>query len=194
MTSHLSSVESLCSGSGAACIPAPFETARLVLRPFEERDIPRMARIEADPEVTKWTGGIQSDVAAAKSVRYMKEAFASRKWGTLAVTLRNENECIGYCGVRPLTNTPDVELAFGLERIRWGFGYATEAARTTLEVAFNHLPIDSVVGTVYQQNSASIRVLTKLGMSYEKAIFGVWPQGSALLYRLHRSAWRNDSC
>jgi RimJ/RimL family protein N-acetyltransferase len=120
----------------------------------------------------------------------MRDAFVARGWGTLAVVQRSDNACIGYCGVRPLLNTPHVELAFALERISWNCGYATEASEASLDLAFRYLGVDSVFATVYPENRASVRVLTKLGMSVHDSIFGVWPRNSALLYRLERSAWR----
>lgn len=191
---HLtSSVEALCGYSVSAGIPVPHMTARLELRPFREEDIGRFAGLLADREVTKFIGGTKSFAAAADSARYMRDAFTGRGWGTLAVVQRSDSACIGYCGVRPLTNTPYVELAFALERASWNCGYATEAAEASLDLAFHYLPIGSVVATVYADNRASVRVLTKLGMSLQSSIFGAWPRSSALLYRLDRVAWRTPA-
>ena len=190
--SHLTSaVDALC-GATATRIPVPCATDRLDLRPFREEDIERFSELMADPEATKYIGGAKSLAAAADSVRYMRDAFADRGWGTLAVVQRRDGACIGYCGVRPLLNTPHVELAFALERKSWNMGYATEAAQAVLDLAFRHLAIDSVFATVYPDNHASIRVLTKLGMSLNGSIFGAWPRNSALLYRLDRGPARGS--
>jgi RimJ/RimL family protein N-acetyltransferase len=182
---HLTSaVDALCGAT--ARIPVPCATDRLDLRPFREGDIERFSELMADQEATKYIGGAKSLAAAADSVRYMRDAFADRGWGTLAVVQRRDAACIGYCGVRPLLNTPHVELAFALERKSWNCGYATEASQAVLDLAFRHLAINSVFATVYPDNRASIRVLTKLGMSLESSIFGAWPRNSALLYRVDR--------
>jgi ribosomal-protein-alanine N-acetyltransferase len=162
----------------------------LELRLFREEDIESFSGLMADQEATKFIGGPKSLAAAGGSVRYMRDAFVARGWGTLAVVQRSDNACIGYCGVRPLLNTPYVELAFALERMSWNRGFATEACEAALDLAFRYLPVQSVFATVYPDNRASIRVLTKLGMSPHGSIFGAWPQNSALLYRLERSAWR----
>jgi RimJ/RimL family protein N-acetyltransferase len=190
MTHATSAVDALCGAYPPPRIPVPCVTSRLELRPFREEDIERFSGFMADREVTKFIGGAKSLEAAADSVRYMRDAFAGRGWGTLAVVQRHDNVCIGYCGVRPLPNTPHVELAFALDRVSWNCGYATEASEASLDLAFRHLAIDSVFATVYPDNRASIRVLTKLGMSLQGTIFGVWPRNAALLYRLERSAWR----
>lgn len=185
MNTSTPAVDVLCGVR--ARVPVPCATSRLELRPFREEDVDRISQLLADSEATKYIGGTKSLDAAAESVRYMRDAFADRGWGTLAVVRRRDSACIGYCGVRPLLNTPHVELAFALERQSWKLGYATEASQATLDLAFRHLAIDSIFATVYPDNAASIRVLTKLGMSLHDSIFGAWPRNRALLYRLDRS-------
>jgi len=189
-----SAVEALCGTSASPRIPVPCLTARLELRPFCEEDIGRFSEVMADQLATQFIGGPKSPAAAADSVRYMRDAFIDRGWGTLAVVQRSDNACIGYCGVRPLQNTPYVELAFALGRMSWNCGYATEASEASLDLAFRHLAVDSVFATVYSDNRASIRVLTKLGMSPHGSIFGAWPRSSALLYRLERLVWQASRC
>lgn len=120
------------------------------------------------------------------SVGKMHGAFQARGWGTLAVLSKSTRDYIGYCGVRPLMNTTDVEVAFAIKRSTWGNGFATEAATAAIDNAFKHLPIDRVLATVYHQNSACIRVLAKLGMTLTRQVFGVWPDDLALLYSLER--------
>jgi ribosomal-protein-alanine N-acetyltransferase len=188
MNDATSAVDVLCASP--ARIEVPCITDRLELRPFREVDIEDFSGLMADQEATKFIGGPKSLEAAADAVRYMRDAFAARGWGTLAVVQRTDNACIGYCGVRPLLNTPHVELAFAFGRVSWNRGYATEASQASLDLAFRCLPVESVFATVYPDNRASIRVLTKLGMSLHGPIFGAWPQNSALLYRLERSSWR----
>jgi RimJ/RimL family protein N-acetyltransferase len=185
-----SAVEALCGASAPTRVPVPCVTERLELRPFREEDIQSFAGFMADAETTKFIGGPKSLAAAAESVLYMRDAFAGRGWGTLAVIQRGDNACIGYCGVRPLPNTPHVELAFALDRTFWHCGYATEASSASLDLAFRYLAIDAVFATVYPENHASVRVLTKVGMSPHGSIFGVWPRNSALLYRVDQRSWR----
>jgi RimJ/RimL family protein N-acetyltransferase len=193
MHDSTSAIEALCGGSAPANIPVPCVTERLELRPFREEDIERFAEFMSDHEATKFIGGPKSAAAAADSVRYMRDAFAGRGWGTLAVIRRDGESCIGYCGVRPLSNTPHVELAFALDRTCWRCGYATEASQASLDLAFRCLTMEAIFATVYPENHASIRVLTKLGMSLHGSIFGAWPRNSALLYRLDRTTWQTSS-
>jgi RimJ/RimL family protein N-acetyltransferase len=168
--------------------PQSLRTERLLLRTFAEEDGEGLARVLSDNDTAKFIGGTKSQNEARDSAVRMREAFAQRGWGTLAVVMPDTGNCIGYCGVRPLACTPDVELAFALERSCWGRGFATEAAAAALNAAFQFLRFESVVGTVYPDNTASQRVLDKLGFNFERKVFGFWPRDEAWLYRVMKRA------
>jgi RimJ/RimL family protein N-acetyltransferase len=70
-------------------------------------------------------------------------------------------------------------------------GYATEAAAASIQAAFEHLEVRSIVATVYPDNKASLRVLGKLGMTLESEVFGHWPMTTALLFRIENDKWRS---
>jgi len=187
----MSAIDLIRNPSGETRVCVPIRTQRLLLRPFEPGDVPSITEMLGDPETTRWIGGVKSATDAAASVMRMKENFKARGWGTLAVVPQetSPSPCVGYCGVRPLTHTQEVELAFGLSKGYWQRGYATEAARACIDATFRALPLDSIVATVYPDNSRSIAVLKKLGMREESRVFGVWPEPLALLFRLTRSDW-----
>jgi|SRR6516165_3766722 len=170
-------------------IAVPILTPRLELRPFQESDVDGIAELLADREATRFIGSVKSRQAAADSVSAMREAFAARGWGTLAVVPRDQRSCVGYCGVRPLPHTAEIEIAFALQQRYWNQGYATEAAAASIDVAFKSLGIRSLVATVYPDNKPSLRVLEKLGMRLESDVFGYWPMTIALLFRLEAETW-----
>lgn len=170
-------------------IKVPILTPRLELRPFNESDIEGIAALLADREATRFIGSVKSREVAADSVRSMRDAFAARGWGTLAVVQRGEEGCVGYCGVRPLPHTAEIEIAFALQQRCWKRGYATEAASASIDAAFTSLRIRSIVATVYPDNKPSLRVLEKLGMRLESEVFGHWPMTTALLYRIQAEKW-----
>jgi ribosomal-protein-alanine N-acetyltransferase len=171
-------------------LPVPIWTERLELRPFNMSDTESIARLLGNPLVTQFTGGALSPEDAAKAVARMTDAFLTRGWGTLAVVPKGEEACVGYCGVRPLACTPDVEIAFALDPSCWNRGYATEAARACIGTAFEYLDFGSIVATVYPDNTASRRVLTKLGLTQRSHVFGHWPRHHALLFRIERATWQ----
>jgi len=185
-----SAVEVIGQVEYRALHPQELQTNRLMLRPFSVEDAEGLARVLSDVEAAQFIGGAKSYDEARDSAIRMRDAFTQRGWGTLAVILAEVGTCIGYCGVRPLSCTPDVELAFALERSQWNKGYATEAAGAVLDAAFVCLKFESVVGTVYPENVASQRVLAKLGLKFERKVFGYWPRDEAWLFRVHRNDWK----
>src|SRR3954451_19227482 len=90
-----------------------------------------------------------------------------------AVFERASGALIGDSG---LYRTPagEVELGYTLGAAWWGRGYATEAAGSWLAVAFDELNIDEVVALAEPANTASLHVLTKLGLvrNGERIAFG----------------------
>ena len=185
----MSAIDLIRNPSGEARVSVPIRTPRLLLRPFEAGDIPGISEMLADPETTRWIGGVKSANEAAGSVMRMKDSFKGRGWGTLAVIPQDTAQCVGYCGVRPLAHTQELEVAFALSRACWRRGLATEASRACIDATFRALPLDSIVATVYPDNARSIAVLNKLGMQEESRVFGVWPDSLALLFRLTRVDW-----
>jgi [ribosomal protein S5]-alanine N-acetyltransferase len=170
-------------------LPVPIITPRLELRAFVDSDADSIVRLLTNTVATQFIGGALSAEAAAKVAMRMVEAFRTRGWGTLAVVPKDRSTCVGYCGVRPLAQTTDVEIAFALDPNCWNLGYATEAARACIDTSFEALGLKSIVATVYPDNSASCRVLAKLGLSPFGRVFGIWPREYALLFRIDRSTW-----
>ena len=80
------------------------------------------------------------------------------------VSERAGDRLVGIAGLQPLDGGPDVELTYALEPSSWGAGYATEAGAAALEYAFAEAGLDRVVGIAKPENTASVRVLEKLGM------------------------------
>jgi [ribosomal protein S5]-alanine N-acetyltransferase len=72
---------------------------------------------------------------------------------------------IGYCGIELYEGGPEVELGFSFARSAWGRGYATEAALAWLKHGFGALGFPRVIALVKPANTASIRVLEKVGMT-----------------------------
>lgn len=185
----MSAIDLIRNPSGEARISVPIRTQRLLLRPFEAADAPGISEMLADPDTTRWIGGVKSANEAIASVMRMKDSFKGRGWGTLAVIPHETPQCVGYCGVRPLAHTQEVEIAFGLSKAHWQRGYGTEAGRACLDATFRALPLNSIVATVYPDNTRSIAVLKKLGLREESRVFGVWPDSLALLFRITRDEW-----
>jgi ribosomal-protein-alanine N-acetyltransferase len=61
--------------------------------------------------------------------------------------------------------TPAVEVAWRLTRPYWSHGYATEAARASLDYGFGRLGLDEIVAVTVPANRRSRQVMRRLGMT-----------------------------
>lgn len=75
------------------------------------------------------------------------------------------NELIGCCGLRPHGEN-EYEIGFHLRPFFWGQGYAIEAARAVIDYAFTVLQAEGLFAGHNSQNTASKKVLTRLGFCY----------------------------
>jgi ribosomal-protein-alanine N-acetyltransferase len=73
---------------------------------------------------------------------------------------------IGFGGLRSLFGTP--EVVYHLTKDNWGKGFATELARAALRFGFEDRGFDRIVAITKPPNLASIHVMEKLGMEFEK--------------------------
>jgi RimJ/RimL family protein N-acetyltransferase len=78
-----------------------------------------------------------------------------------------------------------------LARLAWGNGYATEAGAAVRDEAFVSLELQSIVAVHHPANSASGRIMEKLGMNFERDVVTTtgWPYR---LYRLTQEHWASE--
>lgn len=103
---------------------------------------------------------------AEEVVRAGIESFHSHGFGFWGVRERGRDDLIGFCGLRHLEPTEDVEILYGIDPRLWGRGYATESARALLEWTFRETALPGIFAGADAGNRASFRVMEKLGMRY----------------------------
>lgn len=150
------------------------ETGRLSLRPCGMDDVDALHALWTDAGVRRY---LWDDVAidretAHEVVQSTLEDWADYGVGLYSLRLRGFPAIIGFCGFRRYPPDDEWELLYGLAPAHWGQGLAVEAARAALAFAFSALPVDRIAGRTNPPNTASIRVLEKLGMQ---------PLGSAIV-------------
>ncbi len=171
------------------------ETARLILRPWRENDLPLFAEQNADPVVMRFLGGVLTREESDAYVRRAEKHLAETGFCKWAVEVPGVAPFIGTVGLTRVAFdalfTPAVEIAWRLHRRYWGRGYATEAGRAAIEDGFERIGLQEIVSMAALDNTASTRVMERLGMTrmvefdHPKV-----PEGSPLrrhvLYRLSR--------
>lgn len=146
------------------------ETNRLILREWRDTDIPIFVQMNLDPKVMEFFPACLSEEETKSLVALNREHFAKHGYGKFAVELKENQEFIGFVGlsIPPFEAhfTPAVEIGWRIAAKHHKKGFATEAAKKTLEFAFNELKLEEVVSFTVPNNKASRRVMEKIGMTH----------------------------
>lgn len=115
--------------------------------------------------------GIHSDADAG---RYIEErllsAFRQHGFGLWVIEPREGGRALGLCGLVRRDFLDDVDIGFALLPAARGKGYALEAARRVLQLARQELRFKRLAGLTLPGNAPSIRILTQLGMGFERTL------------------------
>jgi RimJ/RimL family protein N-acetyltransferase len=146
------------------------ETPRLLLRPFTEDDLDRIAALMADKDFMRFSLGVSTREQSAAFLDKMRARDRAGLPSQFAVVFREDNRLIGYCGFfsQIVDEIEELEIAYRLDPAYWGRGIATEAARAVRDHAINDLHLPRVISLIHPDNIPSRRVAEKNGMTPEK--------------------------
>jgi len=174
------------------------ETERLLIRPWEERDLDAFAALNADAETMRFfPAPLTRDEVVALLDRIAP--MTAEGLGFQAVEEKQTGELVGMVGMAPapanFACAPAVEIGWRLAKHHWGKGYASEAARAWLAHGFDNLGLAEIVAFTYVGNTPSRRVMERLGMRREMHAVseslhrnGEWLDGYT--YALLASDWK----
>lgn len=143
------------------------ETTRLRLRHFTLEDLGDLFRLYSDPEVMKYLSLRTIEQTQASLQKHIKQ-WLEYNFGMWAVIDKQSGIMIGRCGLGFLENTPEVELGYVFDKDYWNKGLATEASIATLNYGFREVKLSKIVAIAKPKNIASIRVIQKVGMQFQK--------------------------
>ena len=146
------------------------ETERLVLREIVPADVEDIYSIFSDEETMQyWSSRPYKSVDQAgrliESIAQQVQEGTGIHW---AITLRGDGRLVGKCGFnewRKAHRRGDV--SYVVARDLWGKGLVSEALRAVLDYGFSHMNLHSVEAGVTPGNTASTRMLEKLGFCLE---------------------------
>jgi RimJ/RimL family protein N-acetyltransferase/ADP-ribose pyrophosphatase YjhB (NUDIX family) len=178
--------------------PLTVETERLVLREFTPTDYAAVYAYHQDPRYQRYYA---PEEQAPARVRALVNLFLDgqsqrpRAKAQLAITLREGGALIGNVGLRlPRLGSHEADMGYELNPDHWGKGYATEAARAMLSLGFDGLGLHRISAWCLAENSASARLLERIGMTLEgRQRDKVWQQErwwDALEYAILADEWR----
>lgn len=154
------------------------ETPRLLLREVDKSDAEAFFIMDSDPAVVRFVGikPVESIENSHEIIRFIQRQYVEFGIARWAVVLKTTGECIGWAGLKRITDlvngrTGFVDLGYRFQQKHWGQGYATEAARASLEYGFETLGFDEICSFADHDNFASQRVLEKIGMTRGNTFF-----------------------
>jgi len=171
------------SDRGLAILPE-LETPRLTLRRLQFDDAPFLVTLLNEKSFIENIGdrGVRSIEDAHRYLREGPMAMYDRYGFGLWHTATRDGVPVGMCGLLKRDNLPDVDVGYAFLPQFWGQGFAYEAAEATLRHGARKFGLSRVVGVVSDGNAGSVRVLEKLGMSFERMIVMREGEAPARLY------------
>jgi RimJ/RimL family protein N-acetyltransferase len=164
-------------------------TERLRLRPRTIADLEPCVAMDLDPQVHRFIFGDcpPDPLEHRERLRARIASGWPAEGGIWVVEWRHTSGFLGWCGLFPLEGSGLIEIGYRYLRAAWGRGVATEAGSTVLDHGFRALGLDPIVAVAARENTASRRVLEKLGLGYRGLRFHY---GFDLpFYELSRSAY-----
>ncbi len=164
------------------------ETTRLRLRMPTMGDLNDIYLLGSNPTVMRYINGGKAESREEAKVNLEKRIQISKDvLGYWVTTEKIGNRTIGWMALKPLEETQEIEIGYRLLEEVWGKGYATEGGKMLLQYGFEQLNLPRIVAVARVANKASIRVMEKLGMHYEKTgkFYGV----SCVYYAIDRNEY-----
>ena len=181
-------------------MPLILETPRLVLRQFCDADLEPFLAYRNDPQVYRYQGWHIPYLRAEgeEFIGHVKQSLPGTpgEWMQLAIVPRSGETMLGDVAFHVTRANPRLAyIGYSLSPAAWGYGYASEAVGRLLDYLFRVLDLHRVVADCDVNNSASFRLLERLGFrreahyieSYWQEQDGGW--GSEYLYALLQREW-----
>lgn len=147
------------------------ETERLLLREIVEADVDALFAMDSDPEVHRYLGNepVTDKQQIVDVIQFIRRQYKDHGIGRWAIIDKQTNECIGWSGLKwvtePINNHVHYyDLGYRLQQQYWGQGIATESAVGVLQYAFDVLQANEVFAIADVANTGSNKILQKIGM------------------------------
>ena len=172
-------------------------TERLTLRPFVADDAFDVERLAGMRQIADTTLNIPHPYphgGAAEWIRLHGPAWIDGTSVTFAIVGQRTGALVGAISLIIKREHQRAELGYWIAVDCWNRGYATEAARTIIDFAFETLRLHRIESRHLLRNPASGRVMEKVGMKregIERDLVLKWDRFESLaLYSILEPEWR----
>jgi len=173
------------------------QTARLLVRRFQDGDLATFVQYRNDPEVARYQGWDSIPEARAAAIIQEQQEIepgVPGQWFQFAIELKETHQLVGDCGLSVLVqDARQAQLGITLARAHQGQGLATEAVNAVLDYAFINLDLHRVIATVDVENVRSAALMERVGLRREgHFIKNAWFKGhwsDEYLYAVLQAEW-----
>ena len=149
------------------------ETDRLVLRRLSAEDAEFILELLNQPSFLRYIGdkGVRTTEDAVNYIQTGPQAsYEQFGFGLYLVELKGSGVSIGMCGLIKRDSLPDVDVGFAFLPDYWSQGYAFEAAAAVMNYGREVFGLKRIVAITSLDNAASIKLLEKVGLRFERLI------------------------
>ena len=171
------------------------ETARLILRPWQGRDIAENTAMLSDPATARFIAAdgkpVTTELAGWRNAAVMSGHWALHGFGMFAVEERASANYVGRVGPWSPPQWPGFEVGWGIAKEFRGQGYAVEAARASIDWVFATFETDEIIHCIDAANAPSQAVARRLAARKDRAIdlFGK----AADIWVTSRASWAGQN-
>jgi RimJ/RimL family protein N-acetyltransferase len=144
-------------------------TERLLMRRWQDSDRDPFAALNADPQTLAYFPSTLTRAQSDDLVDVIESRFETQGFGLWALEVTATGEFIGFTGLNPMPDgvpgAGGMEVGWRLARPAWHHGYATEAARAALDVAWNGAGLDEIWSMTAVLNTPSQAVMRRIGLT-----------------------------
>ena len=149
------------------------ETDRLILRHLSTADAEFVLELLNEPSFIRYIGDKQVrtvEDARAYVLEGPVKSYATCGFGLNLVELKPDRTPIGICGLLQRDTLPCPDIGFAFLPSYWNQGYAFEAAAVVMKHARETLGVDQVLAITSPDNDASAKLLTKIGLRFDRVV------------------------
>ncbi len=144
------------------------ETDRLLIRPLTLADMHSVAEIIGDSYAMRFVDRPKQGKDAKEQLWHWTRDYKKDGFGFMALIQKKDNAFIGYAGFlrQTVEKKEYIELGYIISPEYWDLGFATEAALALKNYGLTKLGFSNLIAIIHEKNAASIRVATKIGMTF----------------------------
>lgn len=143
-------------------------TERLHLVPFAPEHAEALYAMNSDPDVMRYLSATQTRDETDQSIARVQDRWERLGYGWWTIFLKETDTVVGSACLQNLAHNEDAPLEIGwrLMTAHHGKGYATEAGQAAMDFGFEQVGVDYVCAVARPENTASQKVMQRLGMTH----------------------------